>query len=197
VNNPASRVAAAAGGTMLVRRSALQRIGGIAAIRSALIDDVALATALKRRFVTTEAPPPLVGGGSIWLGHSTLARSIRPYPHFSDIWRMVARSAYVQLRFSPVLLLATTLGLALIFLVPPAAAALARGAAFWAGLAAWGVMTATFLPTLRRCRLSPLWAVTLPGAALFYMAATLGSALDHYRGRGVVWKSRAYSERQA
>jgi len=185
VNDPASRVAAAAGGTVLIRRAALERIGGIAAIRGALIDDVALATAIKSVAC------------KIWLGHSTLARSIRPYPHVADIWRMVARSAYVQLKCSPLLLGATTLGLALAFLLPPAAALFGRGAALWSGLPAWGLMTATFLPTLRRFRLSPLWAAALPAIAAFYLAATLGSAIDHHRGRGVVWKRRAYTERQA
>lgn len=184
VNDPASRVAAAAGGTALVRRAALERIGGIAAIRGALIDDVALATAVKR-------------GGAVWLGHGALARSIRPYPSVADIWRMVARSAYVQLRCSPWLLLATTLGLALVFLAPPAAALFAHGPARWAGALAWAMMAATFLPTLRRFRLSPLRAPLLPAMAAFYMAATLGSALDHHRGRGVVWKRRAYTERRA
>jgi hopene-associated glycosyltransferase HpnB len=184
VNDPRSRVAAAAGGTVLVRRAALDRIGGIAAIRGALIDDVTLAQAVKR-------------GGPIWLGHSALARSVRPYPAFADIWRMVARSAYVQLRFSPLLLLGTLMGLALLFLLPPAATLFAHGPARWLGVFTWALMTATLLPTLRRFRLSPLRALALPAMAAFYMAATLGSALDHHRGRGVVWKRRAYTERQA
>ncbi len=180
VNDPQSRVAAAAGGTILVRRATLERVGGIATIRSALIDDVALAVRVKR-------------AGTISLGHSALARSIRPYPNVGDIWRMVARSAYVQLRCSPLLLIGTTLGLALLFVVPPVAAL----SGHWLGLAAWSVMAATFFPTLRRFRRSPLRAPLLPLVALFYMAATLGSAIDHHRGRGVVWKRRAYTERQA
>ena len=184
VNNPRRAIAAAAGGTVLIRRRALDRIGGIAAIRGALIDDVALATAVKP-------------GGPVWLGHSRLARSIRPYPEFADIWRMVARSAYVQLRHSPILLLLTTLGLSLVFLMPPVAALFADGAARWLGLAAWIVMGCTFLPTLRRFGLSPLWAPALPAIALFYLAATIGSAIDHHRGRGVVWKRRAYAGKQA
>src|SRR6185503_20125565 len=106
VNDPLRANAAAAGGTVLIRRRALQRIGGIEAVRGALIDDVALAAAVKR-------------GGRIWLGHSGLARSIRTYPALADIWRMVTRTAYAQLRFSPLLLLATTVGMALTFLVPP------------------------------------------------------------------------------
>lgn len=184
VNNPRSRAAAAAGGTVLIRRTALERAGGIAAIRGALIDDVALAQAMKRH-------------GSIWLGHSALARSVRPYPDFSDIWRMVARSAYVQLKFSPLLLAGTVLGLAVLFLVPPLAAVLCAGWAEWFGVVALAVMAATFVPTLRRFRLSPLRALLLPLAALFYMAATIGSAWNHHRGRGVVWKQRAYSGSRA
>ena len=177
VNDPLRATAAAAGGTMLIRRRALDRIGGIEAIRGELIDDVALARAVKR-------------GGRIWLGHGGLARSIRPYPGFSDIWRMVTRSAYVQLRYSPVLLVLTTLGLLFIFITPPSATLLRHD---WRGLAAWLLMGATFLPTLRRFRLSPVWAVFLPVIAVFYMAATVGSAVNHYRGRGVVWKRRAYA----
>ncbi len=180
VNDERRATAAAAGGTVLIRRRALERIGGIAAIGGALIDDVALAGAVKR-------------GGRIWLGHSALARSIRPYRGFADIWHMVARSAYVQLRYSPWLLLLTILGLALVFLVPPAAALFAHGAARACGVAAWAIMAVTFAPTLRRYRLAPLWGLALPAIVGFYGAATIGSAIDHHRGRGVVWKQRAYA----
>ena len=177
VNDPQRATAAAAGGTILLRRHALARIGGIEAVRGALIDDVALAAAVKR-------------GGRIWLGHSALARSVRPYPGFADIWRMVARTAYVQLRFSPLLLVGTTLGMALIWLVPPAAALFApwRGALARArrlGDAGRQLSAdAAPLPPLarsgRRC---------CPLVAAFYMAATIGSAVNHYRGRGVAWKA--------
>ena len=179
VNDPASQAAAAAGGTVLVRRAALARIGGIAAVRGALIDDVALATAIKRH-------------GPIWLGHSQLARSIRPYPHPADIWRMVARTAYVQLRFSPALLAGTVLGLAVVWLVPPALTIFGHGPARWIALTTWIASAASYLPTLRRFRQNPAWALGLPLIATFYMAATIGSAVDHHRGRGVVWKRRAY-----
>jgi len=185
VNAPAGRTAAAAGGTILIRRTVLERAGGIAAIRGALIDDVALATAVKR------------AGGRIWLGHSALARSIRPYPGFADVWRMIARSAYVQLRCSPLLLAGAILGLLLVFLVPPLAVVLGPLSARVLGLIAWTIMAATLLPTLHRCGASPLWALCLPAIAAFYRAATIGSAIDHYRGRGTVWKKRAYTERQA
>ncbi len=182
VNRHGHRVAAAAGGTILIRTVALARIGGIESLRGALIDDVALAARVKR------------SGGAIWLGHSLLARSVRPYPHPRDVWRMVARTAYVQLRFSPLLLAGTVAGMALIWLVPPLAALFAHGPTRLCGGLAWAIATLSFLPTLRRFRLSPLWALLLPAVAVFYTAATIGSALDHHRGRGVVWKQRAYRE---
>ncbi|WP_158746113.1 glycosyltransferase [Acidisphaera sp. L21] len=181
VNDPANSTAAAAGGTILIRRAALERIGGIEAVRGKLIDDVALATAVKQ-------------GGHIWLGHSQLARSIRPYPEAVDVWRMVARTAYVQLRFSPLILLGTIVGLALVWLAPPLLAIFGHGPTRWAGLAAWVGSAASYVPTLLRFRQSVLWALALPLVAAFYMAATIGSAIDHHRGRGVVWKNRAYGE---
>ena len=184
VNDPRRRLAAAAGGTMLVRSTALDRIGGIEAVRGALIDDVALAKALKR-------------GGPIFLGHSALARSLRPYPSAAEVWRMVARTAYVQLRFSPLLLLGTLAGLALVWLAPLGLALSGGGWARALGLLAWLGSMAAYLPTLRRFRLSPLWALALPGVACFYMAATLGAAFDHHRGRGVRWKDRAYRDAEA
>ena len=179
VNDPLSATAAAAGGTILIRRRALERIGGIEAVRGELIDDVALAGAVKR-------------GGRIWLGHSTLARSIRPYAAAADIWRMIARTAYVQLRFSPILLAATTLGMALVWLAPPGLALFGHGWARGIGLLTWIAAALSYLPTLDRFGQSRFGAFALPAIACFYMAATIGSAVDHYRGRGVVWKRRAY-----
>lgn len=179
VNNLGSRTAAAAGGTVLIRRRALDRIGGIETIRGALIDDVALAVAVKR-------------GGRIWLGHSMLARSIRPYPDAADIWRMIARTAFVQLRFSLPLLALCIIGMVMTWLVGPAAALFGHHGARWIGLAATGLSMASYLPTLRRFGLSAAWALFLPAIAVFYLAATIGSAVNHWRGRGVVWKSRAY-----
>ena len=107
---------------------------------------------------------------------------------------MVARTAYVQLGRSPLMLALCLLGMTLVWLVPPGAALLARGSARGLGALAWAAMAASYLPTLRRFRLSPLWAPLLPLVAVFYMAATSGSALDHHRGRGVVWKRRAYQD---
>jgi hopene-associated glycosyltransferase HpnB len=179
VNAADSRTAAAAGGTVLIRREALLRIGGIAAIKHALIDDVALARAVK-------------GSGSVYLGHSGLAASIRVYPRFADLWRMISRTAFTQLRYSPLILALTLAGLALVWLVPVGAMLFAHGWAALAGLAAFLLAAASYLPTLRRYRRSPLWAAALPAIALFYMAATVSSALTHWFGRGANWKNRAY-----
>jgi hopene-associated glycosyltransferase HpnB len=179
VNNPRSRAAAAAGGTVLVRREALERIGGIEAIKDALIDDVTLAKAVKKV-------------GPIYLGHSILATSVRPYPHFADIWQMVSRTAFTQLRYSLGVLLVTLLGLTLVWLVPPWAILFGTGWSFACGLTAFLLATVSYLPTLRRYGCNPLWALTLPLIASFYMAATVGSALNHWFGGGSRWKSRSY-----
>ena len=179
VNDPRSAVAAAAGGTLLIRREMLERIGGIASIKDALIDDVALARRVK----------PL---GRIYLGHTRLAASIRRYPTFADIWQMISRTAFTQLRHSAALLALTLAGLTLVWLVPPAAALWGRGWGFICGLTACGLAAGSFVPTLRRYGRNYLWAAALPLIALFYMAATLGSAVNFWRGRGANWKNRFY-----
>lgn len=179
VNDPASGIAAAAGGTMLLRRRALERIGGMGRIKGELIDDVALARAIKPE-------------GRIWLGHARLARSERAYPTFLDLWRMIARTAFVELRFSVPLLLGTVIGMALLFAAPVVAALWGTGLARAAGIVAWVLAAALYLPTLHRYRSSPLWAPLLPLAGAFYLAATIGSAVAHWLGRGAVWKGRAY-----
>lgn len=179
VNDPRCTLAAAAGGTILIRRDVLEQCGGIESIRSALIDDVALASAVKRNV-------------PIYLAHSGLAASIRPYPRFVDIWQMVARTAYTQLRHSAILLLMTLVGLALVWLLPAWEMIAGRGWRFSCGLAVFAVAAISYLPTLARYHRSGLWALCLPLIALFYMAATLGSALNHWRGAGTRWKSRSY-----
>ncbi len=180
VNDAENPAAAAAGGAVLVRKKALVRAGGLAAMRGALIDDVTLAGLIKAH-------------GRVWLGHSTLARSIRPYDGVDEIWRMVARSAYVQLRHSPVLLAGTVMGMALVWLAAPLALVFGDGSARALGFLTWSAFTLSYVPTLQRCKLSPGWALFLPFIAIFYVLATLGSALDHYRGAGVQWKRRAYT----
>jgi len=179
VNDPASKLAAACGGTVLIRRDALERIGGIESIKGALIDDVALAKAVKRI-------------GPIYLGHSGLAASIRPYPDFIDIWRMVSRTAFTQLRYSFLILLFTLIGLTLVWLVPIGATLLTRDWRVAAGLTAFTLAAISYLPTLRRYGRSGLYSLALPLIALFYMAATVSSALSHWFGAGASWKDRAY-----
>jgi hopene-associated glycosyltransferase HpnB len=182
-NNPARRTAAAAGGCMLVRRDALEAAGGVAAIRGALIDDCALARALKRR-------------GPIRLSLATRVSSLRQYPAFYDIRRMVVRSAYAQLNYSPLLLTFTVAAMLLVFVAPVAAALFGSGATRACGLAAWALMAAAFQPTLNDYRVSPLWGFALPAIALLYTVYTIRSAVESSGGRGGLWKGR-YQDRAA
>ena len=177
-NNPRRATAAAAGGCMLVRRDALAEAGGLAAIRTALIDDCTLAKLLKRR-------------GPIFIGLTERVHSIRAYPEIGDIRRMVSRTAYAQLRYSPLVLLGTVLGLALTYLAPVALAIFASGLPQFIGLFVWLLMALTFMRTVRFYGLSRLWAPALPLIAAIYMAFTLDSAYQHARGRGGMWKGRA------
>ncbi|PBC81119.1 hopene-associated glycosyltransferase HpnB [Streptomyces sp. 2224.1] len=184
VNRPGARTAAAAGGCVLLRREAAERAGIPEAIRHAVIDDVALARAVQR------------SGGTLWLGLADRVDSVRPYPRPAELWRMVSRSAYAQLRHRPLLLLGTVLGLALVYLAPPVAlvAGLADGDTTAAALggAAWAVMCGTYLPMLRYYGQRPWWAPLLPFTALLYLLMTVDSAVRHYRGRGAAWKGRTY-----
>jgi hopene-associated glycosyltransferase HpnB len=177
-NDPRRATAAAAGGCMLVRREALRQAGGMAAVRNALIDDCALAKTLKAH-------------GPIWIGLTQRVHSVRAYPALEDIRRMVARTAYAQLRYSPLLLAGTVFGLTVTYLTPVLFAMFATGAARLLGVAAWLAMAAAFQPTLRFYRVSMLWGLALPAIAAIYMAFTLDSAYQHARGRGGMWKGRA------
>jgi len=189
VNSPRSRTAAAAGGCMLVSLPALREAGGLDPIKGALIDDVALGTLLKRN------------GNRTWLGLTTDIRSARPYPSLASLWHMIARSAYVQLRYNPLLLAGTLAGLLVLYVAPPAGAIAAlvavaagggqaTGIAGLAGLAGWALMTASYVPMLRLYRLSPLRAPALPLIAVLYAAMTADSARRHYSGRAVSWRGR-------
>jgi hopene-associated glycosyltransferase HpnB len=207
VNVPGSRTAAAAGGCMLIRREVLDKAGGLAPIRGALIDDVALGRLIKSQ------------RGRTWLGLSRQVVSVRPYPGLASLWQMVARSAYTQLRYSPLVLAGTIIGLLFLYVLPPAgaitglaallalppaaaglalppaAAGLAGGGgaaalALGAGLAGWALMSLSYLPMLRLYRLSPLRAPGLPLIALLYAAMTADSARRHYAGRGAEWRGR-------
>lgn len=179
-SDPESKTAAGAGGCQLIKRTALKNAGGLEPIQGALIDDVALATLLKRN------------SNRIWLGLTTEIVSARPYPRLEDLWNMVARSAYYQLNYNPLILAGTVLGLLLIYAAPPvgAIAGLITGDPLTAaaGLAAWALMTASYIPMLRLYRLSVIRAPFLPAIALLYTAMTVDSARRHYTGRAVAWR---------
>jgi hopene-associated glycosyltransferase HpnB len=183
IASPKARTAGAAGGCILLRSEALQRIGGLAAIRNEVIDDCALARAVKR------------SGGKIWMGLTRASISLRAYTTFREIRDMIARTAFTQLRYSAPLLLGTLLAMFLTYLAPvalffaqdPAPRILAAGT--------WLLMSLLYLPTIRFSRLSPAWALTLPLSALFYSYATCLSAARFWLGRGAQWKGRAQARR--
>jgi hypothetical protein len=253
VNNPNNPIAAAAGGCILIRKDALEQIGGIQTIRQTLIDDCALAKAVKekgrgentgtrgegtrgrgdagtrgrgdagtrgrgdagrgedagtrgRGDAEKISPTSPVGErsrttspkkGRIWLGLSTMTRSLRAYDSLMTIWDMVARTAYTQLNYSPLLLLGTLIGMTLIYLVPPMSIIFGLLTGNWAialtGLSAWLLMTLAYFPTTRFYQLSFGWAFCLSAIAFLYTLMTLDSALRHWQGRGGAWKGRVYN----
>jgi hopene-associated glycosyltransferase HpnB len=184
VRRERSRVAAAAGGCVLVRRAALERAGGFAAIRDRLIDDVALARAVKD------------AGGRLWLGFDDGIESVRPYDTLVGLWRMIARNAFVQLGFRWSLLFGTLLGLALVFVSPPIGLVAAAWGRSWVGAAAfalaWLLQAAALWPSVRHHGAGWPFAFTLPIAAALYGAMTAGAALAHLRGRTSSWRGRVY-----
>jgi hopene-associated glycosyltransferase HpnB len=185
VNDDRRATAAAAGGCVLISDAMLQRIGGVERIRGALIDDCSLAAAVK------------TDGGTLWLGLATTSRSVRPYASLDEIWSMVARSAYTQLRYSPLLLAGTVAGMIVLYGVPPAAAiagvALRRWDIAAGGLCGWLVMAATYAPTLRLYRVPRAAALGLPVAGALYTAMSVDSALRYARGSGGRWKGRDFT----
>lgn len=184
VNDPARKTAAAAGGSMLVRKSALARIGGIEAIAGELIDDCALAQRIKS------------SGGGIRLALATETRSIRAYGTLGETWRMVARTAFHQLNYSVIALLGTVIGMLFLYISPPVLVAWALVMGEWpaavAAAAAWFAMGWAFGPTIYRYGLSPWYGFTLPVAGLLYTLMTLDSARRHWLGKGGAWKGRTY-----
>jgi hopene-associated glycosyltransferase HpnB len=177
VADPARRTAAAAGGCMLVRRTTLERVGGVDAIRREIIDDCARA----RRIKTV---------GAVWLGAAEDTSSIREYGSWRPIWQMIARCAFAQLGFSAVMLAGTVAGMMLTYLVPPLLLISGPSPAGALGAAAWLAMSLAFLPILKSYRCPAALAVLLPAIALFYIAATIASAMEFMRGRGGQWKGR-------
>ena len=184
VNDPSSRVAAAAGGSMLVRKTAMDRIGQYTSIKSAIIDDCTLARKLKEN-------------GPIWLGLSTSTRSIRAYDNLTEIWHMVTRSAYTQLHHSLVFLLGAIIGMTVVYVAPPMVMCFAflhdlTFPLLFSGCA-WGIMIYTYHPTLKLYDVKPFYGLLLPVTALIYLLMTIDSARLFYLNKGGRWKGRVYS----
>ncbi|MBS0469816.1 MAG: glycosyltransferase [Proteobacteria bacterium] len=183
VNDPKNKTAAAAGGCMLVKRTALEAAGGIDAIHGEIIDDCALGRALKAQ-------------GPIWLGLTERASSIRPYAGLQEIRRMIARSAYAQLGYSPLALAGTLLGMIVVYVAAPYFALFTRESPQASGILAWAAMALAYQPILKFYRASPLWGAAMPLIGLIYSLFTLDSAIQHWRGRGGMWKGRAQAKGQ-
>jgi hopene-associated glycosyltransferase HpnB len=192
VNDRHHKMAAAAGGCILIRREALNRIGGIEILRQALIDDCSLAQAVKSSLQAESEG----SSGGIWLGLSESTKSLRTYPSLPSIWNLVARTAYTQLHYSPWLLMGTLISMTLVYLVPPISffvgLGMSNGLIAATGGLTWGLMALSYLPTLRLYQRSPLWSLSLPVIAFLYTLMTLDSAIRHWQGRGGAWKGRVY-----
>jgi hopene-associated glycosyltransferase HpnB len=170
--------AGAAGGCMLVRAETLERAGGLQAIRGAVIDDCSLARLLKQH------------GGRLWIGLTDQSQSLRRYETFSAVEHMISRTAFNQLKHSSLLLLGTIAGMVITYLAPPLLLLTRGRLAIFMGAAAWAAMTMTYSTMVRYYRLNPAWALTLPLAALFYLGATMHSAVKYWNGSGGDWKGR-------
>ena len=180
VNSRRTRVAAAAGGCMLMRKAVLSQIGGFAALRGAIIDDCALAGLVKR------------AGYPIWLGLTNSVRSIRAYETLADFWNLVTRSAFAELRFSVSRLLICTAAMLILFCVPVVSPFVVHGTAGYASVVATIAMLISYLPILRFYSLNPARVLTLPLVAIGYLAMTWNSALRYWFGKPTIWKDRAY-----
>jgi hopene-associated glycosyltransferase HpnB len=179
IANRKAKTAGAAGGCVLLKREALDRMGGLAAIRGEVIDDCTMAHAVKR------------SGGGLWMGLTRKSVSLRTYATFTEIKDLIARTAFTQLGYSTLLLAATLLGMFVTYLLPVILTFSGQPVVWRLGLAAWALMAITYLPTVRFYKLSPLWAAALPLAAAFYTYATWISAVRYWMGRGGQWKGRA------
>jgi hopene-associated glycosyltransferase HpnB len=192
VNDPNSAIAAAAGGCSLIQRQALMEIGGIGILRDALIDDCTLAAKVKHRSPSAEKTKY----HSIWLGLTTTTDSIRPYETLESIWNMVARTAYTQLNYSPLLLLGTLFGMYLVYLAAPIGIITAvfthQIALLILSLITYGLMTISYTPINRFYGVSLIYAFCLPAIGLLYTLMTIDSARRHWQGKGGQWKGRSY-----
>ncbi|MBW4532441.1 MAG: glycosyltransferase [Pleurocapsa minor HA4230-MV1] len=184
VNDPKRSMAAAAGGCVLISNEALTKIGGIASIKDALIDDCSLAQAVKST------------GKNIYLGLSETTISLRGYDNLKVIWDTIARTAYTQLNYSPLLLAGTVIGMVIIYLIAPISMAWGLVTSNWLGFSistvTWLLMIWAYLPTIKLYQISPAWAGLLPAIAFLYTLMTIDSALKYYQGQGGAWKGRTY-----
>lgn len=184
VNNPKRSMAAAAGGCVLISNEALTKIGGIASIKNALIDDCSLAQAVKS------------AGKNIYLGLSETTISLRGYDNLKVIWDTIARTAYTQLNYSPLLLAGTVIGMVIIYLIAPISMAWGLVTSSWLVFSictvTWSLMIWAYLPTIRLYQISPAWAGLLPAIAFLYTLMTIDSAVKYYQGNGGAWKGRTY-----
>jgi hopene-associated glycosyltransferase HpnB len=178
ISDPRRSTAGAAGGCMLVKAEILERAGGLEAIRGAIIDDCSLARLLKQQ------------GGQLWMGLADQSQSLRRYDTFSDVEHMISRTAFNQLKHSSLLLLCTIAGMVITYLAPPLLLLTHSRLTIFVGAAAWAAMTITYSTMVRYYRLNPAWALTLPLAALFYLGATMHSAVKYWNGSGGDWKGR-------
>lgn len=181
VNDPSRQTAAAAGGCMLVRRSALEAAGGVERVRGQIIDDCALGRLLKAQ-------------GPVWLGLTDRSVSLRPYETIDDVRRMVSRSAYAELDYSPLKLLGTVIGMVLIYVAPMLMVLVWYAPTATPALAAWLLMAVCYTPFLRFYRQSPAWGLALPLIGVLYTAFTIDSAIQVWRGKGGMWKGRAQAQ---
>ena len=199
-NDPAKSTAAAAGGCILLRHEDLQQSGGIEAIAGELIDDCALARRVKHHGARDGGAG---GRRKTWIGLTKDVRSLRLYGDVSSLWDLVARTAFAQLRFSPLLLAGTVLGMLFLYLAPPLGAAVGVAglvlnpgpptiSLLAASAAAWALMAGSFVPMLRWYGVQPPLALLLTLAALLYTLMTVASAVRRWRGRGGGWKGRTY-----
>jgi hopene-associated glycosyltransferase HpnB len=191
VNNPQCKMAAAAGGCILIRREALENIGGVASLKESLIDDCTLAQKVKAFSNSNQST-------AIWLGLTQSTLSLRAYDSLDTIWNMIARTAYTQLYYNPGLLLGTLFGMTLVYLMAPIAFIVglvtSNGLLLTVAIVTWILMAIAYLPTLKLYRLSHGWSLSLPLIAFLYNLMTLDSAWRYWRGQGGAWKSRVYSQ---
>ena len=183
-NSADRRFSAAAGGCILIETRCLSAIGGLAVIKDAVIDDCALSAQVKK------------SGFRLWIGQSQQVRSIRPYQGLDEIWNMIARSAYSQLRYSPWILLVCTLGLSLLFLAPVVSLLLGPRPVQIMGLSAWMAMAVSYFSTLHYYRRSFAWAILLPLVGAIYLGMTWSSAIRYWQGERTRWKGRVYQKIQ-